>query len=253
MVLPAFAFGKAYVVTVDTGPTWGAVPRWVGTWATGAAGLLVTAGLTAFLAMMAGRRDALEQDADRRARALHRNEERYQLISQMMTDYAYAVGVSEDGTVTQEWLAGAFESTTGRAPQDVNLLDGLESLVHGDDRPIAEDRTTRLLRGEECVCTLRVVRQDGEIRWIHDHARPVWDVEQGRVVRAVGAATDITASREAEEALAQERILLRTVIDHLAGGGVRQRPSRAQDPGQCRGPGLCGRGERRRGAGQDRL
>lgn len=215
MVLPAFAFGKAYVVTVVTGPTWGAVPRWVGTWATGAAGLLVTAGLTAFLAMMAGRRDALEQDADRRARALHHNEERYQLISQMMTDYAYAVGVNEDGTVTLEWLAGAFESTTGRAPQDVNLLDGLESLVHGDDRPIAEDRTTRLLRGEECVCTVRIVRKDGEIRWIHDHARPVWDVEQGRVVRVVGAATDITASREAEEALAQERILLRTVIDHL--------------------------------------
>jgi C4-dicarboxylate-specific signal transduction histidine kinase len=56
-----------------------------------------------------------------------------------------------------------------------------------------------LLSGRSIISELRVMASDGRVRWLRDHARPLWDDAAARVVRIFGAAQDITDRREAEE------------------------------------------------------
>jgi diguanylate cyclase (GGDEF)-like protein/PAS domain S-box-containing protein len=75
------------------------------------------------------------------------------------------------------------------------LLD----LVHTDDRERVVAATARQTMGaytEEC----RIVRPDGQIRWVRDRAFPIRDTE-GAVHRIVGIIEDITERRQAEEHL----------------------------------------------------
>jgi diguanylate cyclase (GGDEF)-like protein/PAS domain S-box-containing protein len=62
----------------------------------------------------------------------------------------------------------------------------------------------------------RVVRPDGSIRWIHDKAFPVRDLD-GQVYRVVGIADDITERKQAEEqfqqAARQTRDILSSITD----------------------------------------
>lgn len=58
----------------------------------------------------------------------------------------------------------------------------------------------------------RIIRPDGEIRYLAERGELVYD-ENGRPVRLTGIVQDITERKQIEEALANERKLLRTFID----------------------------------------
>ncbi|MDX1662100.1 MAG: PAS domain S-box protein, partial [Gemmatimonadota bacterium] len=58
----------------------------------------------------------------------------------------------------------------------------------------------------------RIVRDDGDVRWIRDRAFPIRD-QDGRVSRIAGLAEDVTERRRIEEGLRQTRDTLQAVID----------------------------------------
>lgn len=60
----------------------------------------------------------------------------------------------------------------------------------------------------------RIIRPDGEERWIHDRGFPVTD-ETGTLYRVVGTATDVTARREAERRVTQQAALLDKAHDAI--------------------------------------
>ena len=60
----------------------------------------------------------------------------------------------------------------------------------------------------------RVVHRDGSVHWLHDRGAPIFDAQR-RHVRTSGIVTDITRQWQAEAASAQQRQLLRTIIDLL--------------------------------------
>ncbi len=60
----------------------------------------------------------------------------------------------------------------------------------------------------------RVRRTDGEYRWFKTRGVPIRDSEGG-IFKWFGTCTDITDAKLAEEALAQERYLLRMLMDNL--------------------------------------
>ena len=62
--------------------------------------------------------------------------------------------------------------------------------------------------------TYRIVRPDGEIRWIRDRAFPVVN-KRGEVYRVVGTAQDITEHRLADERLAEQAALLDQTQDAI--------------------------------------
>jgi PAS domain S-box-containing protein len=140
---------------------------------------------------------AAEENGGRTTRA--ESDERYRIVSGLISDYAYAYRVGEDGTLVREWVTGALTRMTGYTLRELRKLGGWTFLVHEEDVPIAERQLEGLLRGDESIVDYRIVTKDGTVLWVRDYARPVLDPGSGRVVRVYGATQNITERKEAED------------------------------------------------------
>lgn len=98
------------------------------------------------------------------------------------------------------YVSPAFETLYGRSADD--LLANPEiwrEMVHPDDRDRVADLRD-LAAGQDSVqCEYRILRQDGQIRWVEDRKRLIRD-DAGAVVLVGGIAEDITARKERDEA-----------------------------------------------------
>lgn len=98
------------------------------------------------------------------------------------------------------YISPAFEAVWGCSIDALYRDPGsFLDAIHPDDRPrIAMEWTHRGSEGYDRE--YRIVRPDGEERWIHDRAFPVLD-DQGRIHRFAGIASDITDRKAAQEAV----------------------------------------------------
>jgi len=154
--------------------------------------------------------------------ALVRSEARYRAVSELTSDYAYAFRVDPTGAVTVEWIAGAFTRITGYTTEEVEQLGGGIALVHPDDIEIALARVRTLIAHRPDTSEFRIRTKTGDVRWIRESARPVWD-EEKRLLRVYGAAQDISERKHAEDAARRHQAelahLLRVAtINELAAG-----------------------------------
>jgi PAS domain S-box-containing protein len=87
--------------------------------------------------------------------------------------------------------------------------------VHPEDRARIDAALTAAYRGERPYdIEFRLVRPDGEVRWLHEAAIVHRD-PAGRPVRISGVTLDITQQRRATAALDRERELLQGIIDGI--------------------------------------
>ncbi len=133
------------------------------------------------------------------------SEERYRLISDLISDFAYAYRIEPDGMPVREWTTEAFVRITGYELNEIDLRGGWQALVSPEDIPIVIQRYLRLMAGEANVSEFRIVTQSGDVRWLRNFARPLWDETERRVTFIYGAAQDITAQKQAE---AERELLL---------------------------------------------
>jgi PAS domain S-box-containing protein len=90
------------------------------------------------------------------------------------------------------YVSPAYEKIWGRSVPDLyqNFSDWFDG-IHDDDRQrVCRAFISKAAEGYYNE-TYRVVRPDGEVRWIHDCAYPVRD-GTGEVLRIVGIAQDVT-------------------------------------------------------------
>ena len=125
------------------------------------------------------------------------------------------------------YLNPAFERMTGMKCEEV-YADPLAFLrvIHPDDQVRARSGlATAAERPYEIE--YRFFRPDGVTRWVHVRVAPVRD-EEGRVVRAVGVARDITERKDMERAVQEinsaleRRVLERTAEIHRTNELLRQ-------------------------------
>lgn len=93
---------------------------------------------------------------------------------------------------------------------------GPESIIHPADATICRALRSRLLAGEidQHEAEQRYIRKDGQLVWVHVSLRLVRDVE-GRPLYCLPMAQDITARKQAEEALRQSEHQLRQITDAI--------------------------------------
>jgi len=84
-----------------------------------------------------------------------------------------------------------------------SLQGGWNAIVHPDELPSSRSLWMRLLANETVVQEYRILTKDGQIRWLRDYKKPVWDEAKGRVTLIWGAVQDITERKRMEEALAR--------------------------------------------------
>lgn len=129
--------------------------------------------------------------------ALRASEARYRGLVEAAADIIWAV--APDGRI--EALNPAFETITGW-PVAAWLGRPITELVHPDDRPVAEDRFARALRGEAPPpYEIRIRSAGGEERVVEVHSAA--HRSRGEPAGLAGIARDVTDRRRREEAVRQ--------------------------------------------------
>ncbi|MBB1521465.1 PAS domain S-box protein [Aquipseudomonas guryensis] len=101
----------------------------------------------------------------------------------------------------------------GYDPQEfVPSLTSFKRCVHPDDLVLIEASEARVLQGGEYDVRHRIVRPNGEVRWVQELARLQPD-HDGRLVRLIGTVQDVTEQACAEEALKAQRERLVSIIE----------------------------------------
>ncbi|MCB2099516.1 MAG: PAS-domain containing protein [Rhodobacterales bacterium] len=114
-----------------------------------------------------------------------------------------------DVTSGELWMSPSLYRLVGLDAIGLRTGDGIQDRVHYLRRVHPDDRQVLVDLVESCRDTnrpaehaYRVVRTDGETRWLTTRAEPVADPD-GRVVRVKGYCLDITDHKSAEKALAR--------------------------------------------------
>jgi PAS domain S-box-containing protein len=141
-----------------------------------------------------------EQIAERRGAeaALRESEERYRILSEMGSDYAFALRVDRDIAIHFDWTSGALSRVTGYHSEELQG-HGWQTLVHPDDVKLAFAQLEAALEGRTREMEIRILDKQGEIRWLHTRFHTTLRADEDGVVRVMGAVRDVTERKQTEE------------------------------------------------------
>jgi len=141
------------------------------------------------------------------AEQLQRNKERLEV----------ALAASETGTFRWDPSSGQFlefddslkQLFAVSAEETVTSLADLLTRIHPDDVPNVKNAMERCSEEGKVDLEFRLALPDGTVRWLYDRAR-IERSREGRVLYLTGACTNITARKQAEEALRRSEKLAAT-------------------------------------------
>ena len=113
----------------------------------------------------------------------------------------------------------------GLSPDETVIdLDRFRSLIHGEDqRKVTNAVAAAIAGGERYDEEYRIVRPDGEVRYVHTQGDMVRD-ESGQPRRMFGTAQDITERKQAEEALRNAEQKYRAIFENSIEGIFQTTP-----------------------------
>lgn len=169
------------------------------------------------------RKRADELLRDLNARLEERVKERAAELVQANERFEWMVKATHDGVYDWDLLHNTiYFSPRWRKMHGFQASDQVESSEDWSQRLHPDDRSRILGKLEdywkrqqhEFWEEYRVSRKDGTYMWVLDRAIAIWD-DQGRAVRMVGAETDITWRKEAEEALRRQAQEFHALADNV--------------------------------------
>ncbi len=149
-------------------------------------------------------------------RALHESEQRFRQLAANLREVFWLSSL--DGRQIY-FISPAYEEISGRSCE--SLIARPESwldAVHPEDREVVLANLEKQSRGEFAEYEYRIIRPDGEVRWIETHVSPVRN-EEGEIYRSAGSAQEITKRKRAE-ALAESQQQQLIQADKMASLGI---------------------------------
>ena len=143
--------------------------------------------------------------------ALKESEERFRQLAENIENVFWMVNVQPQEII---YISPAYEKIWGRSCADLYTYGGFfaESL-HPEDRSRVIANFTKQIESEDEI-EYRIVRPDGEIRWIRDRAFPIRN-QAGQVYRIVGIAEDISEGKQAEKAIRENEERFRQLAENI--------------------------------------
>lgn len=144
-------------------------------------------------------------------KALAESEEKFRIFADATYDWENWIGL--DGH--HIYVSPSCERITGYPPQafydDPKLL---QKIIHDDDREefLRHKGNVLSTKADECAGTFRIVRPDGEIRWIGHVCQPVVG-KDGQYLGRRGSNRDITTEKHAEFALRESQRHYQNLFD----------------------------------------
>jgi PAS domain S-box-containing protein len=139
------------------------------------------------------------------------SDQRFQLIANTITQ---AFWIADPGLQKLVYVSPAYETIWGRPLQ--TLYDDPRSFldaVHLDDRENFIKHLTIIEAGAPASHEYRIVRPDGEIRWVWNRGYPVHAAGGGALSQYVGIMHDITERKQAEIALQHAEQRMRFALE----------------------------------------
>ena len=127
------------------------------------------------------------------------SEERYRIVSELSSDFAFAMTVNADRNLQGAWITGAYARIIGFSQNDVKQRGGFRTLIHPDDLPILAQHRVAILGGQTVEFEVRFITKHGDVRWISLRLIPVQDDAQHRVTRVYGIGRDVTDRKAAAD------------------------------------------------------
>lgn len=150
--------------------------------------------------------EGLYFDITERVRTADRLQEREERFRQMAESIEEVFWLRDPENEEMLYVSPAYETVWGRPVEQLyeNPQQWMEA-IHPDDKP----RVAQAVYGGEGAIEFdeeyRIVRPDGEVRWVRDQGFPVED-EEGEVYRVAGVARDITEQKELEQQLRHQAL-----------------------------------------------
>lgn len=150
------------------------------------------------------------------AEALRASEERFRELLQSLDDVVWSYTLNSRTL----YLNDAASAVYGRPRQELIEKPALWlGAVHPDDAAGVRTASERLLATGRAEGEYRIVRPDGEIRWLNDRATVIRN-DAGETIRFAGVATDVTVRKQAEQALREANRLTQEIIGSVQEGIV---------------------------------
>ena len=113
------------------------------------------------------------------------------------------------------YIGPAFEKIWGFSRDNLYAdPTSFMNLIHEDDRDRVRGSYQRHKVDGEFNEEYRLVRPDGQMRWVWTRSFPIW--KDGKVVRTIGISEDVTERKLAEERLRNNKTTLRAVFDGIS-------------------------------------
>jgi PAS domain S-box-containing protein len=159
---------------------------------------------------------AVKQDVTERRRiesALQQSEEQFRELAENIPEIFFVLALNP---VCMVFLSPSYERITGNSRQAVyENPESWKEAVRKEDRELVDISYAQAMQGKGFDIEYRIERPDSSIRDLHTRAFPVLDAE-GKAMRIVGLAEDITKSKLAEMAQRESEEKIRLLLESTA-------------------------------------
>ncbi|MEG4516116.1 MULTISPECIES: PAS domain S-box protein [unclassified Microcoleus] len=143
--------------------------------------------------------------------ALKESEERFRQLAENIESVFWMVNVQPHEII---YISPAYEKIWGRSCADLYAYGHFfADSLHPEDRERVIANVTKQIESEDEI-EYRIVRPDGQIRWIRDRAFPIRNPSD-KVYRIVGIAVDITARKQSEKTIRESEERFRQLAEHI--------------------------------------